>query len=123
MKESVTHRPWGWYKVLSSEPDTYQVKILCVEKGKRISLQKHFKRSETWTTIRGNPLITLQDPMRVCAPKVFTLKPNETKHIPAEWVHRIEAPSSDILILEFQFGKCDEEDIFRFEDDYNRVEK
>ena len=108
----VTHRPWGWYKVLSSS-ETYKVKLLFIQKGHRISLQKHEYRSETWTVIEGSPKVTLDS-------EFYELKPTDTIFVSKETVHRIEATHSSVLILELQQGICDEEDIIRLEDDYSR---
>ena len=45
-------RPWGWFeRFTNDEPST--VKILRVEEGKRLSLQRHRKRSEWWRVIEG----------------------------------------------------------------------
>jgi glycosyltransferase involved in cell wall biosynthesis len=38
------HRPWGYYTVLSDEPD-HKVKRIVVYPGKRLSLQQHRRRS------------------------------------------------------------------------------
>lgn len=109
----VTHRPWGWYKVLSSS-ETYKVKLLFIQKGHRISLQKHLNRSESWTIINGSPFITI-DAMST------TGAPLDTFFVPSKAVHRIESSDhSDTLILELQSGSCEEEDIIRLEDDYQR---
>ena len=109
----LTHRPWGWYKVLSSS-ETYKVKLLFIQKGHRISLQKHSKRSESWTVINGSPFITIDD---MSTPAM----PLDTFFVPSEAIHRIESPDhSDTLILELQSGACIEDDIIRLKDDYNR---
>ncbi len=43
-------RPWGGYQTLSINGH-YQVKILTINPGGRLSLQKHFKRSEHWVVV------------------------------------------------------------------------
>ena len=45
--ESVDHRPWGFYEVLSDNHD-HKVKRITVYPAKRLSLQRHQKRSEHW---------------------------------------------------------------------------
>ena len=52
------HRPWGYYKVLADEPD-HKVKRIVVYPGKRLSLQKHQKRSEHWFVVSGQGIVTL----------------------------------------------------------------
>lgn len=112
MRENSVYKPWGWYQVLASS-DTYKVKLLYVTGGHRLSLQKHKYRSETWTVIEGNPTVTIDS-------KVSVLNPTDTVFIPKKAVHRIEATDSSVFILELQQGVCDEDDIIRLEDDYNR---
>ena len=112
MNETVL-RPWGWYKVLSFS-DTYKVKLLFIGKGQRISLQKHLNRCESWTIINGSPFIIIDN-------MSTTAMPLDTFFVPSEAVHRIEsADYTDTLILELQSGLCQEDDIIRLKDDYNR---
>ena len=53
------YRPWGYYKVLADEPD-HKVKRIVVYPGKRLSLQKHQKRSEHWFVVSGQGIVTLE---------------------------------------------------------------
>ena len=52
------HRPWGYYKVLSDEAD-HKVKRIVVYPGKRLSLQRHKRRSEHWHMVYGEGLCTV----------------------------------------------------------------
>ena len=45
-------RPWGRYEVLQ-EGATYKVKSIHVAVGKRLSYQRHQKRSEHWYITQG----------------------------------------------------------------------
>ena len=45
-------RPWGTYQTIALESG-HQVKILTVLPGGRLSLQRHFKRSEHWVVVEG----------------------------------------------------------------------
>ncbi len=45
-------RPWGWYRVLEDEPD-HKTKRIVVWPGKRLSLQRHQRRSEHWYVVSG----------------------------------------------------------------------
>ena len=51
-------RPWGRYEVLQ-EGATYKVKSIHVLPGKRLSYQRHQKRSEHWYITDGNGEVTL----------------------------------------------------------------
>lgn len=105
-------KPWGSYKVVFDRND-FKVKYICIDKGHRISLQKHNKRSETWVVVKGHPKVQKGD--------LHTyLRPEDNIFIGKGEVHRIEAHMDDVRIIEVQHGICDEEDIERLEDDYDR---
>jgi mannose-1-phosphate guanylyltransferase len=108
------YRPWGKYTNLE-ESDNFKVKILTVNPGKRLSLQKHLHRSEHWTVVKGTALIRNGD-------KEFLLRPNESTYIPIGVVHRISNLGKiPVEIVEVQVGEyLGEDDIIRLEDDYGR---
>ena len=115
------HKPWGYYETLFTcgahgvrgAGSPYKVKVLYIEKGHRISLQKHENRREIWTVIEGNPIVRKGS-------IDFILSPGETVVIEKEQAHRIEADQDDVLISELQLGVCEEDDIERLHDDYDR---
>ncbi len=49
---------WGKWEVLLDEP-AYKVKRITVLPGKRLSYQKHFRRSEHWMVVEGNGMVTI----------------------------------------------------------------
>jgi mannose-6-phosphate isomerase-like protein (cupin superfamily) len=108
-------RPWGSFTVLPSA-SYYKLKQLRVKPGNRLSLQMHYKREEHWVVVKGYPEITVGD-------KVWQAKPGEYIHIPFQTKHRLGNPSpEDVEIIEVQMGEYfGEDDIVRFEDDYQRV--
>jgi mannose-1-phosphate guanylyltransferase/mannose-6-phosphate isomerase len=93
----------------------FQVKRLIVNPGAVLSLQKHAKRAEHWTIVRGKARITLDD-------KEFDLTVNESTYIPIGAVHRIANPYDEpVHIIEVQCGDyLGEYDIVRLEDNYGR---
>lgn len=109
-------RPWGIYEVLD-EGDGYKVKRIEVKPGHRLSLQMHESRAEHWIIVAGEALVTIGE-------KEFSLHENQDALIPAKTRHRIANPGSDLLIfIEVQCGSyLGEDDIKRFEDDYNRTD-
>jgi mannose-6-phosphate isomerase-like protein (cupin superfamily) len=114
MTETV-QRPWGTYTVLDDAP-THKVKRIEVFPGKRLSYQKHFRRSEHWMAVAGNAKVTLND-------SEIRLNPGDTVDIPVGAWHRIENPEvSDVLVfIEIQRGDYfGEDDIVRSQDDYGR---
>lgn len=109
------HRPWGTYTILE-ENHKYKIKRIVVKPGKRLSLQKHFHRSEHWIVIEGTALVTVQD-------KETLVRPNESTYIPMGNTHRLENPGKvDVILIEAQVGEyLGEDDIVRIEDDFKRV--
>jgi mannose-6-phosphate isomerase len=109
------HRPWGYYQVLADEPD-HKVKRIHVYPGKRLSLQRHQKRSEHWFVIRGDAVVTLD------ATEIH-LAAGKAVDIPRGSSHRImNAGSGDLAFIEVQTGDYfGEDDIERLEDDYGRA--
>jgi mannose-1-phosphate guanylyltransferase len=109
------HRPWGTYTILEDTPG-YKIKRIVVKPGKRLSLQKHFHRSEHWIVVSGTATVTIGD-------KVSTIRPNESTYIKMGEVHRLENEGKiDIVLIEAQVGEyTGEDDIVRIEDDFQRA--
>lgn len=107
-------RPWGSYQTLRMEKN-HQVKVLIIHPGGRLSLQKHMRRSEHWTVVRGTPTLTIHQTTKV-------YKVDESVYIPCGAVHRIENfGNEDCQIIEVQVGDyLGEDDIIRLEDIYER---
>jgi mannose-1-phosphate guanylyltransferase/mannose-6-phosphate isomerase len=108
------HRPWGSYQSVDNG-ERHQVKRIIVKPGQRLSLQKHYHRSEHWIVVRGAARVTVND-------LVKTLHENESIYIPIGAVHRLENPGKILLeLIEVQTGSyLGEDDIIRIEDDYRR---
>jgi len=113
--QNTVKRPWGEYKILE-EGSGFQVKKLTINAKSSISLQSHNKRSEHWTVINGAPIVTNGN-------NKTTLMKNESIYIPKNAKHRIENPNDGIVeIIEVQVGDyIEEDDIIRYEDQYNRT--
>jgi len=108
------YRPWGSYTVLE-DADRYKIKRIEVKPGKRLSLQKHFHRSEHWIVVSGTALVRVGDGEKI-------VRANESVYIPMGELHRLENPGKIKLVLvEAQVGEyTGEDDIVRIEDDYQR---
>jgi mannose-1-phosphate guanylyltransferase/mannose-6-phosphate isomerase len=108
------HRPWGSYQSVDNG-ERHQVKRIIVKPGQRLSLQKHYHRSEHWIVVRGAARVTVND-------LVKTVHENESIYIPIGAVHRLENPGKILLeLIEVQTGSyLGEDDIIRIEDDYRR---
>jgi mannose-6-phosphate isomerase-like protein (cupin superfamily) len=109
------HRPWGFYEVLEDAED-HKVKRITVYPGKRLSLQRHRRRSEHWHCIGGSGVVTL-DGARVVLTK------GKSVDIARGASHRVEnTGDEDFRFIEVQQGDYfGEDDIERIEDDYGRA--
>ena len=108
-------RPWGWYRIIDDSED-HKVKEIQVNSKSRLSLQSHSRRSEVWVVIKGEATVTVDE-------NVSTLKVNDSIYIPTGSKHRLENKLNEPLhIIEIQTGSYfGEDDIQRYEDDYNRA--
>lgn len=110
----VVHRPWGSYEILIDE-NKYKIKRIVVKPGKRLSLQKHFHRSEHWIVVSGTAEVQVGD-------KKYLVRPNESTYIKMGEVHRLSNPGKiPVVLIEAQVGEyTGEDDIIRLEDDFYR---
>jgi mannose-6-phosphate isomerase len=109
-----SERPWGRYEVLQ-EGATYKVKSIHVNPGKRLSYQRHQKRSEHWYVTDGNGEVTLDG-------KVQVVSRGSIIEIPQGMLHRISNTGDrELIFIEVQTGSYfGEDDIERVEDDFGR---
>ena len=87
-----------------------------VEPGKKLSLQMHQRRAEHWVVVSGTANVTRGD-------ETFLLAENESTFIPLGVRHRLEnVGPTPLYLIEVQSGDyLGEDDIVRFEDDYQRT--
>jgi mannose-6-phosphate isomerase len=109
-------RPWGNFTILD-EGDNYKVKRLEVLPGKRLSYQRHSRRSEHWFVVRGIAKVTLND-------SEILVRAGEALDIPVGAAHRIEnePDGENLILIETQTGDYfGEDDIERLDDDFGRT--
>jgi mannose-6-phosphate isomerase len=109
-------RPWGSFTVLD-EGENYKVKRIEVLPGKRLSYQRHSRRTEHWFVVNGTAKVTLNG-------TEILVKTGQSVDIPAGTNHRVEnGPDAELLIfIETQTGSYfGEDDIVRLEDDFGRL--
>ncbi len=112
--EKYIERPWGNYTKFYQESGVW-VKRVEVSPGKRLSLQKHGKRSEKWVVVAGKGLAIVSGREEV-------IEKGSVVDVPVEAVHRIGNTGAEPLVfIEVATGDyLGEDDITRLEDDYNR---
>ena len=108
------YRPWGYYQGVDLGT-RYQVKRIVVKPGAKLSLQKHFHRSEHWVVVCGTAEVTVGAESRI-------VHENESTYIPIGSVHRLANPGKIPLeLIEVQAGSyLGEDDIVRLTDEYGR---
>ena len=114
-KDSIVRRPWGSMVTFESKKK-YWVKIIKVLPGRRLSLQDHQHRGETWVCIEGEVTATIGG-------KKHHLLPGKLVTFGARTRHRLSSKTGG-AIIEVAYGThVTEKDIVRYEDDFGRVNK
>ncbi|OMO27957.1 mannose-1-phosphate guanylyltransferase/mannose-6-phosphate isomerase [Vibrio splendidus] len=108
------YRPWGKYDSIDFGARD-QVKRITVKPGEKLSIQKHFHRSEHWIVVSGTASVLNGE-------RTIIVTENESTYIPLGTVHALENPGKIPLeMIEVQTGSyLGEDDIVRFEDRYGR---
>ena len=107
-------RPWGYYISMVND-SRWQVKLINVKPGEKLSLQMHHHRSEHWVVVTGTAKVELNKETQFLAE-------NESIYIPLGSKHRLSNPGKiNLTLIEVQSGSyVGEDDIVRFEDKYGR---
>ncbi|CAM3530110.1 mannose-1-phosphate guanylyltransferase/mannose-6-phosphate isomerase [Parendozoicomonas haliclonae] len=117
---SKRYAPWG-SQTLLLQGDQCAVKQLQVKVGHRLSLQSHRYRNENWVVVSGCAQVTVDAQEQM-------LHRGQSVYVPAGSRHRLANPGAEpLIIIEVQTwseqGSDDpENDIVRYDDDYNRHE-
>jgi mannose-6-phosphate isomerase-like protein (cupin superfamily) len=112
----LSQRPWGFFKQYAKNtPCT--VSLMTVLPGMRLSLQSHRGRAELWIVLDEGAVIQVGEKTRSCLA-------GEEIWIPANAKHRLSCEAEHpIRVLEVAFGNWQQEDIIRYDDDFNRPEQ
>ena len=109
----VSDRPWGRFEQLSLNERT-TVKIITVEPGARLSKQRHEHRAERWQVLDGPVDVEVDG-------RAWTAGPGEVVWVALGATHRMgNSGRAAVRVLEIAYGRFDEDDIVRLEDDYSR---
>ena len=109
------YRPWGYFESLNIG-SRFQVKLLHVKPGAKLSMQMHHHRSEHWIVVQGTAKVSIGGEEKL-------VRENESVYIVATQWHRLENPGKTPLeMIEVQIGTyLGEDDILRADDVYNRA--
>ena len=111
-RRSAERRPWGRFERLTLNQAT-TVKIIDIDPGAALSLQRHSRRSEYWLLLAGSATAILGD-------RDVAMEPGGDCFVPAGTVHRLAAGGNGARLLEIAFGDFSEDDIVRLEDAWGR---
>ena len=115
--DAVSHRvdkPWG-HELIWALTDRYCGKIIAIDAGRRLSLQKHVRKEESVLVLSGRLRLWLEDDGGTVQP--LELGPGDHRHVPAGRIHRFEA-IEQCEIVEVSTPELD--DVIRLEDDFGR---
>jgi len=108
-------RPWGSFKQFANNEDV-TVSLMTVKPGQRLSLQSHTGRAELWIALDDGAIVQVND-------NIFYPQAGDEIWIPANARHRLGSNGPAVRILEVAFGNWQQEDITRYEDDFDRPEQ
>jgi mannose-6-phosphate isomerase len=112
--EQRVDKPWG-HELIWARTDRYVGKVIVIEAGKRLSLQRHVVKDESILVHSGRLRLFLEDEAGVVGE--HELDAGESWHIPTGRVHRFEAIERCELI---EVSTPELDDVIRLEDDYGR---
>jgi mannose-6-phosphate isomerase len=107
-------KPWG-HELIWAHTDRYVGKILLIEAGKRLSLQRHLVKDESIFVQSGRLRLYLEDESGTV--RVEELAAGDHRHVPTGRIHRYEAIERTEL-MEVSTPELD--DVIRLEDDFGR---
>jgi len=115
-KEEVRYveKPWG-HELIWAHTDRYVGKILVIEAGQRLSLQRHLVKDESIFVTSGRLRLHLEDEAGMV--RVEELEAGDHRHVPTGRIHRYEAIERTEL-MEVSTPELD--DVVRLEDDFGR---
>lgn len=107
-------KPWG-HELIWAHTDRYVGKVLVIETGKRLSLQRHEVKDESIFVVSGRLLLQLEGDDGVV--RAEELGPGDHRRVATGRIHRYEAIERCELM---EVSTPELEDVIRLEDDYGR---
>ena len=107
-------KPWG-HELIWAHTEHYVGKILVIETGRRLSLQRHEIKDETILVMSGRLRLFLEDDDGVV--RASELGPGEFRRVKTGRIHRYEAIERCELV---EVSTPELDDVIRLEDDFGR---
>lgn len=106
-------RPWGSFKQFANN-ESATVSMMTVLPNQRLSLQSHTMRAELWIVIDDGAIVQVGD-------EIKTYQAGDEIWIGVNERHRLSCKGpKPVRVLEVAFGNWQQEDIQRYDDDYER---
>ena len=116
VQPKIVKKPWGFESIWALTSD-YVGKMLHIEKGHRLSRQKHLKKEETIQVVAGLLTLEVGNPSDKDYQEL-KLNPGDTFHISPGLIHRFCAYDDSVKICEVSTPQLT--DVVRLADDYKR---
>ena len=107
-------KPWG-HELIWTHTERYVGKLIVIEAGRRLSLQKHLYKDESVLVISGRMRLHLEDESGTIQP--IELGPGDHRRVPVGRIHRFEAIDRTELV---EVSTPELDDVIRIEDDFGR---
>ena len=107
-------KPWG-HELIWAHTERYVGKVLVIEAGKRLSLQRHEVKDESIYVLSGRLRLLLEDDAGEV--RTVELGPGDHRRVETGRIHRYEAIER-VELMEVSTPELD--DVVRLEDDFGR---
>lgn len=107
-------KPWG-HELIWALTDRYCGKVIAIDAGRRLSLQRHRMKDESVLVLTGRLRLELEDESGTI--RTLELGPGDSRRVPAGRKHRFAAVDS-VELVEVSTPELD--DVERLEDDFGR---
>jgi len=107
-------KPWG-HELIWTQTERYVGKLIVIEAGKRLSLQKHVRKDEAILVIAGRMVLSLESADGSI--EQIEMGPGDHRRVPTGRIHRFEAIELTELV---EVSTPELDDVVRLEDDYGR---
>jgi mannose-6-phosphate isomerase len=107
-------KPWG-HELIWAHTDRYVGKLLVIEAGRRLSLQRHLVKDESILITGGRLRLTLEDDAGQI--RVEELGAGDARRVATGRIHRYEAIERCELV---EVSTPELDDVVRLEDDFGR---
>jgi mannose-1-phosphate guanylyltransferase/mannose-6-phosphate isomerase len=105
-------RPWGNFSQYANNEEV-TVSLMKVKPNQRLSLQSHTGRAELWIVLDDGARVQIND-------TIIEPEAGDELWIQVGDQHRLSSSGPAVRVLEVAFGNWQQEDIKRYDDDYNR---